>query len=97
MKKLLNKDGYAWGAMLCVASEVLCGLLLWIVLWVAGLDVRAYVRWFAVAFVPALLLLRYYAREKEYPASLRAAIVTFFVTFVAFMWFLLKYRYITFD
>jgi hypothetical protein len=95
--KLIEKDSILWGVIFCLAGEVLCALLLWLVLWIGGLGVEEHVRWFAVAFVPPVLLLRYYAHSKAYPTTLKAVIVTFFVTFVAFMWFLLKYRYINFN
>ena len=97
MKKLINKNSIAVGILLAVGSEVLCALLLWGVLAVLGQDLEAHLRWFAIAFVPPLLLLRHYAREKDYPLSLKAVIVTFFVTFVAFMWAMIKYHYITFN
>ena len=78
---------------MAVASELLCAALIFVVTIIVG---RCDMRWFAAAFVPPLLLLRYYAREKSYPTTLKAVITTFFVTFVAFMWFMLKYKYITF-
>ena len=53
-------------------------------------------RWFAVAFVPPLLLLRYYAKIQDYPMTLKSVITTFFITFVIFMWIIMKYRYISF-
>ena len=51
---------------------------------------------FAVAFVPPALLLRYYAHAKDYPTTLKAVITTFFVTVVLFMWAMLRYKFITF-
>ncbi|MBP5540901.1 MAG: hypothetical protein J6X88_04545 [Bacteroidales bacterium] len=97
MYRLLHKNSIAAGVLFAVASEALCALLVWGMLAIAGLDIESYARWFAVAFVPPLLLLRHYAREKEYPLTLRAVIVTFFVTFVAFMWAMIKHHYITFN
>ena len=97
MNNLLHRNSIAAGVLFTVAVEAFCGLLVWGVLAVTGLDIASHVRWFAVAFVPPLLLLRHYAREKEYPLTLKAVISTFFVTFVAFMWVMIKYRYITFN
>lgn len=96
MNKLLDRNSIAAGILLTLASETLCALLLWGVLALLGQDLEAHLRWFAAAFVPPLLLLRHYAHEKDYPLTLRAVIVTFFVTFAAFMWAMLKYHYITF-
>lgn len=97
MKKLLNHNSVAAGILLALGSELLCAALLWLVLLVIGLPAEEHMRWFAVVFVPPVLLLRYYAKQKECPTTLKTVIVTFFVTFVAFAWFLLKYKYITFN
>lgn len=96
MKKLLDKDSILWGVIVCLASEALCALLLMGIMLIGHLPLETHVRWLAACFVPPLLLLRYYAHGKAYPATLKAVIITFFVTFVAFMWYVLKYRYITF-
>lgn len=95
MKKILNKNSAPLGVMAAVASELLCAALLWVVLLVTGMPMAEHLRWFAVAFVPPLLLLRYYAKAQEYPVTLKAVIVTFFVTFVLFMWYMLRHRYVT--
>lgn len=97
MKKLLNHNSVAAGIIAALGSEVLCAALLWGVLLIAGLPAEEHLRWFAVAFVPPVLLLRYYAKQKEYPTTLKTILVTFFVTFVAFAWLLLKYKHITFN
>ena len=97
MKKLLNKNSITLGVVATLLSELLCALLLWVILLVIGLPVSEHVRWFAVALAPPALLLRYYAHQKEYPLTLRAVITTLFVTVVLFMWFLLKYKHITFQ
>ena len=96
MKKLLNTDSYLVGAIATLVSELLCAGLLWIVLLATGTPLADHVRWFVFAFVPPVLLLRYYAKEKAYPATLRATITTFFITIVVFMWFLIKYKHVTF-
>ena len=90
MKKLLNTDSYLVGAIATLVSELLCAGLLWIVLLATGTPLADHVRWFVIAFVPPVLLLRYY------PATLRATITTFFITIVIFMWFLIKYKHVTF-
>lgn len=95
MKKYLDKDSAILGVVATLVSTLLCAGLLWLVLVILRLPMSEHARWFAVAFVPSLLLLRYYAKEKVYPTTLKAVISTFFVTFVLFMWFMLKYKYIT--
>lgn len=97
MKKLLDSNRYIVGVLWTLGSEIVIGTLVWVVLLATGWDVVTHIRWFSLAFVPPLLLLRYYAHQKEYPLTLRAVIVTFFVTFVAFMWVMLKNHYIAFN
>lgn len=96
MKKLLNQDSITVGIIATLVSELLCALLIWLLLLVIGLPMAEHARWFAAALVPPALLLRYYAHQKDYPLTLKAVITTFFVTVVLFMWFLLKYKHITF-
>ena len=96
MKKILHKDSIALGIVATLVSELLCAVLVWIVIVIAQRPVAENARWFAIAFVPPLLLLRYYAKIQEYPTTLKSVITTFFVTFVVFMWVMLKYKYISF-
>ena len=93
MKKLLHQDSVALGTLV---SELLCVALIWIVITIIRVPITENARWFAIAFVPPLLLLRYYAKIQDYPTTLKAVITTFFVTFVVFMWVMLKYKYISF-
>lgn len=94
--KALNRNSIATGVIATLLSEVLCALLIFLLLLIPAIGMEGHVRWFAAAFVPPLLLVRYYAKAIEYPMALKASISTLFVTFVAFMWVMLKYRYITF-
>ena len=96
MKKLLHKDSIALGVVATLLSELLCALLVLVVIIILQVPSAEGARWFAIAFVPPLLLLRYYAKILEYPMTLKAVITTFFVTFVIFMWIIMKYRYISF-
>ena len=96
MKKLLHRDSIAAGIIATLASELLCAALVWIVITIIRVPITENARWFAIAFVPPLLLLRYYAKIQDYPTTLKAVITTFFVTFIAFMWVMLKYKYISF-
>ncbi len=95
MKRLLNKDSVAVGIIAALLSELLCAVVVWLVLLCIHYPVLDHLRFFAVCFVSPALLLRYYAHLKEYPTTLRAVIVTLFVTVVLFMWAMLKYKYIT--
>ena len=97
MKKLLHKNSIALGIVATLLSEILCAVLVWVVIIILQVPLAESARWFAVAFVPPLLLLRYYAKTREYPTTLKAVITTFFVTFVVFMWVMMKYRFISFS
>lgn len=92
--KLLQHNSVAVGIIATLLSELLCGLVIFLVLLIPALGMAGHERWLAAAFVPPLLLVRYYAKEVEYPLALKAAISTLFVTFVAFMWVMLKYGWI---
>lgn len=94
MKQLLNRNSIPYGILITLISEIATAAILWLVLVIIGIPIQ--LRWFAAAYLPAILILRYYAKEKLYPDTLKAMITTLFVTFVAFMWFLLKYKYISF-
>ena len=96
MKKLLHKNSIALGVVATLLSELLCALLVLVVIIILQVPIVEGARWFAIAFVPPLLLLRYYAKIQDYPTTLKAVITTFFVTFVIFMWFIMKNRYISF-
>lgn len=96
MKRLLDRDTIITGVVATLVSELLCALLLWGGLLLFRQPVAEHLRWFAVAFVPPLLLLRHYAQAKEYPTALRATIITLFLTFILFMWYLLRFHYLSF-
>ncbi|MCQ2274334.1 MAG: hypothetical protein MJZ86_06020 [Bacteroidales bacterium] len=97
MKKFLLRNNPTFGVVLVVALEIICAALLALGLVACGVSITEHLRWFAAIFVAPLLLLRYYAKEKSCPLTLKAVVTTLFITFVIFMWYLLKYRYITFE
>ena len=70
-------------------AVLLCELLV-AMLWVGTLCVLhasfvTHLRWLALAFVPAALLLRSYAKKAQRPAATKGAIITLFVTFLLFI------------
>ena len=96
MKKLLHKNSIATGIVATILSELLCAAIVLLVIVILRIPVAENARWFAAAFIPPLLLLRYYAKTQDYPTTLKSVICTFFVTFVTYMWIMLKYKYISF-
>jgi RsiW-degrading membrane proteinase PrsW (M82 family) len=97
MKNLLHKNNYLTGVIGVVVSELLCALLVYLVLLIFNLPLAENARWFALALIPPILLLRYYAKNQDYPDTLKAVITTVFVTAIAYFWFMLKNHYITFN
>jgi hypothetical protein len=90
MKGFFHQDKVIVGIIAGVGSELLLALLLTIGLVIAGEAPIAHIRWYAGVFVAPLLLLRYYSKQKSWLRVTRTLIVVLFVTFVAFMFYLLK-------
>lgn len=97
MKNLLHNNNYLTGVIGVVVSELLCAFLVYLVLLIFNLPLAENARWFALALIPPILLLRYYAKIQDYPDTLKAVITTVFVTAIAYFWFMLKNHYITFN
>lgn len=97
MKNLLHNNNYLTGVIGVVVSELLCALLVYLLLLIFNLPLAENARWFALALIPPILLLRYYAKIQDYPDTLKAVITTVFVTAIAYFWFMLKNHYITFN
>ena len=75
---------------MAVVSEAVSAVALIVVLAVVGEPVAKHVRLFGVVFVAPLLLLRHYAKKKEMPVVTKTLIVTLFVTFVVYMYAVIK-------
>ena len=85
MANFFKSDGILQGIILATGSEILAAALLYVGLLVAGIPVETRLRWFAVCFVPPLLLLRHIAKRKDRTLTMKTIIVVLFVSFVAFM------------
>lgn len=90
MADFFKRDGILQGIVLATGTEILAAALLYAGLLVAGIPVETRLRWFAVCFVPPLLLLRHIAKHKDRTLTMKTIIVVLFVSFVAFMFLLLK-------
>ena len=90
MNNFFKQDRYIVGVVAGLGCEILFAVLLWIGLTIAGEPVMPHIRWFAGAFIPMILVLRYYAKRKVQLRVTKALIVTFFVTFIGFMAYLLS-------
>lgn len=94
MKHFFKQDTILVGIIAGLGSELLFCLLL-----AAGListgnwpPVASHIRWFGGMFIPILLILRAYAKTHRHLSVTRTLIVIFFITFVAFMFYLLSTR-----
>ena len=90
IKQYFLQDKATVGVVAVLLSELLPALLLWATLMIFGESPANHIRWFAGVALPALLVVRAYAKHKECLSATKSAIVTLFVTFLIFMLFLLK-------
>ena len=90
MKKFFSQNNVLVGLVAGLGSEVAFCLVLAAGLLLAGEPIGAHLRWFGGMFIPILLTLRHYAKRKEQPITTKTLATVFFVTFIAFMFFMLK-------
>ena len=95
MKKFLSQNTVWTGLVAGLGSEFAFCLLLAAALAIAGVDWQEHARWFGGMFIPLLLVLRTYAKRKEQLTVTRTLIAVLFVTFLAFMLFLIKKNLLT--
>ena len=72
------------------ASEVLAVLIVWAVLAIVGAAVHESIRWFAAAYIPAIMVVRMLAKRQSQPSATKGAIITLFITFLPFIVILLR-------
>lgn len=90
MKHFFTQDKIVTGLVAGLGSELLFCLLLAIGLLVLGYwpPTDAQIRWFGGMFIPLILIFRAYAKTKQHLIVTKTLIVIFFVTFIAFIFFL---------
>lgn len=90
MKKFFAQDKVIVGLVAGLGVELGFCLALSIGLFIAGEPLSAHVRWFAGMFIPLILVLRHYAKGRTQLRVTKTLIVVFFVTFLTFMFYILK-------
>lgn len=90
MKKFFAQDKPIVGIVAGLGSELGFCLAFAIGLLIAGEPIMEHVRWFAGMFFPLILVLHHYAKGRTQLRVTKTLIVVFFVTFIAFMIYLLK-------
>ena len=89
MKRFFNQDRVMVALVAGLGSMLLFCLLLTVLLLVLGEAPANRSRWYGGMFIPLILVLRAYAKTRNHLTATRTLIITFFVSFVAFMAFLL--------
>jgi hypothetical protein len=90
MKKFFAQDKVIVGIVAGLGSEIGFCIALSIGLLIAGEPIMAHVRWFGGMFIPMILVLHHYAKGRTQLRVTKTLIVIFFVTFLAFMFYILK-------
>ena len=92
LKNFFSQDRPLVGIVAGLGSEVGFCLVLALGLLIAGEPIGAHIRWFGGMFIPLILVLHHYARRREQLKVTKTLIVVLFVTFLAFMIYILKAR-----
>ena len=90
MKKFFAQDKVIVGIVAGLGSELGFCITLAVGLLLAGEPIGEHIRWFAGMFIPLMLVLHHYAKGRTLLRVTKTLIVVFFVTFLAFMIYLLK-------
>ncbi|MCF0212150.1 MAG: hypothetical protein HUK17_04575 [Bacteroidales bacterium] len=85
MQNPFREDCLITGLLVGLGSELLTALLLWVGLKVAGESAADHIRWFGGCFIPIVLILRWYVKQKAYPTVVKVLLVTLFFSFVGFL------------
>lgn len=97
MKKFFAQDKVLTGIVAGLGTELGFVLVLAAGLLIAGEPAGAHLRWFGGMFIPLILVLRHYTKSHEHLKVVKTLIVVFFVTFIAFITYMLKARIIVFQ
>lgn len=90
MKKFFAQDKVIVGIVAGLGVELGFCIALAVGLLIAGEPIMTHVRWFGGMFIPMILVLHHYAKERTQLRVTKTIIVVFFVTFLAFMFYILK-------
>lgn len=94
LEKFFHRNSITTGIVAEIGSQILFALILFVILVIVGEQPTEHIRWFGGAFIPGLLVVRYYAKKKEYLLTTKTVITSFFVTFILFVFILFKFHLI---
>ncbi|MCQ2299357.1 MAG: hypothetical protein MJZ81_04445 [Bacteroidales bacterium] len=86
---ILKQNTITAGIVLGLGVEIVTALLLWVVLLILGMPAEEHIRWFGVAFIPLVLLLRYMIKKTDRMLVSKTLMGVLFFSFVAFMFIIL--------
>ena len=86
----MKKDSFLFGVLVSVASIALTAAIVIAVFFVFGIPPANNLKYFLVAFVPAIVLLRYYTKKLQFMKTAKAIAVVLFVTLTAYIVFLVR-------
>ncbi len=88
----MKKDNYLFGVLVSVATIVITAAIVAGVLLTFGIPAPfdGKLKYFLIAFVPAIVLLRYYTKNLQFMKTAKAIAVVLFVTLTAYIVFLVR-------
>ena len=86
----MKKDSFLFGVLVSVASIALTVAIVIAVFFAFGIPPANNLKYFLVAFVPAIVLLRYYTKNLQFMKTAKAIAVVLFVTLTAYIVFLVR-------
>ncbi len=93
-RQFFHQDKASVGLLVGLGSMAITALLLTIGLLVAKEPINAHIRWYGAIFIPLILLIRYYVKQRLSVVT-KTLFVVFFLFFIAFMILLFSTHQIT--
>ena len=93
-RQFFHQDKVSVGLLVGLGSMAITALLLTVGLLVAKEPINAHIRWSGAIFIPLILLIRYYVKQRLSVVT-KTLFVVFFLFFIAFMILLFSTHQIT--
>lgn len=87
ISSFFKQDSFGIGILSVLIIEILIVGIISVGLVAFGQSITQHVRWYGAVYIFALMVVRYYAKGGQ-SKSLKSAIAIFFITFVAFIYYL---------
>lgn len=95
IKEFFAQDKVSVGLVAGLGAELGFCIVLTVVLVAIGLPIESHLRWYGGMFIPLILVLHRYMKRRSQLQVTRTLIVLLFVTFLAYMVYMLKTGTIT--